>query len=99
MLPPDAVEPREPQPQRFYINDATPEALANILVGNPQGVVSVADELSSFLNSFERYSNNSEGFWLAAYNGDPHTIDRKGSGCCLIRRLSRSVEHQGPVEG
>lgn len=78
-LPLNAVEPKEPQPRRFYINDATPEALANILVGNPQGVVTIADELSSFLSSFERYNVNSEGFWLTAYNGDPHVVDRKGS--------------------
>lgn len=78
-LPPHAIEPREPLPRRFYVNDCTPEALAHILVANPQGVITIADELSSFLASFDRYNNSSEGFWLTAYNGDPYAVDRKGS--------------------
>lgn len=78
-LPPSAVEPKEPVARRFYVNDTTPEALARILVGNPQGVAVIADELASWFASFERYSGDARGFWLTAYNGKPYTIDRKGN--------------------
>jgi putative DNA primase/helicase len=79
LLPKSAVEPKEPVARRFSCNDTTPEALARILVGNRQGVAIIADELASFFASFDRYSGDSRGFWLAAWNGDPYTIDRKGS--------------------
>lgn len=78
-LPLSAVEPREPVARRFYVNDTTPEALARILVGNPQGVAVISDELASWFASFERYSGDAAGFWLTAYNGKPYMIDRKGS--------------------
>lgn len=79
LLPASAVEPKEPVARRFFCNDTTPEALAKILSGNPQGVAVIADELSAFFASFERYNGDSRGFWLAAWNGDPYTIDRKSS--------------------
>jgi len=65
--------------RRFYVNDTTPEALARILVGNPQGVAVIADELASWFASFDRYSGDARGFWLTAYNGEPYMIDRKGN--------------------
>lgn len=77
LMPPAAVEPKEPVARRFFCNDTTPEALAKILTGNRQGVAVIADELATFFASFERYNGDSRGFWLAAYNGDPYTIDRK----------------------
>lgn len=79
ILPASAVEPKEPVARRFFCNDTTPEALAKILSGNPQGVAVIADELSAFFAGFERYNGDSRGFWLAAWNGDPYTIDRKSS--------------------
>lgn len=79
ILPATAVAPREPVARRFYVNDTTPEALARILVGNPQGLAVIADELSSWFASFDRYSGDTRGFWLTAYNGEPHVIDRKGN--------------------
>ena len=78
-MPDDAAEPEEPHRRRTLTMDSTPEALGPILQGNPQGVLSFRDELSGWLESFERYSPGGREFWLEAYGGRPFVIDRKGS--------------------
>lgn len=74
-----ATEPDAPQRRRLIVRDATPEAVAAILSGNPHGTLHVRDELAGWLMSFDRYSPGGREFWLEAYGGRPHTIDRKGS--------------------
>lgn len=76
-MPPAAVEPDEPQRPRLLMQDGTPEAVGDILAGNPNGVLHLRDELAGWLTSFERYSPGGREFWLEAYGGRPHVIDRK----------------------
>lgn len=76
-MPDDAQEPDEPRRRRTMVMDATPEAVAAILEGNPQGTMHFRDELAGWLTSFERYSPGGREFWLEAYGGRSFAIDRK----------------------
>lgn len=68
-----------PVNKRLVINDATIEAVINILARNPHGLLCFRDELSGWLGSMNQYKSNNGGdrsFWLEAYNGNPYTYDR-----------------------
>jgi hypothetical protein len=78
MLPNSAVLPSMPERRRLLVMDATPEALGSILAGNPAGTLSLRDELSAFLTTFDRYSPGGRPFWLEAYGGRSYVVDRKG---------------------
>ncbi|MCA3119606.1 MAG: DUF3987 domain-containing protein [Rhodocyclaceae bacterium] len=81
----------EPEAKRFVVNDATPEALQEILAANPLGVLAFRDELASLLAGMEREGREEQrGFFLSAYSGkEPYVSDRIGRGktrvpaCCL----------------
>lgn len=93
--PDRAIEPLRPSRPRIRVSDATPEALMNVIAGQPKGVVSVRDELSGWLGSFNRYSGGDGGdraFWLEAWGGRPYVIDRVKNGEPItISNLSASV--------
>lgn len=76
-MPASAELPDEPERRRMLVQDATPEAMGDILAGNPNGTLHLRDELAGWLLSFERYSPGGREFWLEAYGGRPHVIDRK----------------------
>lgn len=78
---PDAAElPEPPERGRLLVQDITPESMAAVLSGNPNGVLSLRDELAGWLASFDRYTQGGREFWLEAYGGRPHVIDRKSMG-------------------
>ena len=83
-MPVLAVEPEAPRERRTVISDATPEAVADVLAGNPQGVLCYNDELAGWLESFDRYTSGGRPFWLSAFGGRPHAITRKGAGSIHI---------------
>ena len=74
-IPNAAIFPDEPVRRRPVVQDATVEALAVILSGNPAGTLMVRDELAGWLN-FDKYSNGNRAFWLEAYGGRPFVVDR-----------------------
>jgi len=78
-MPEAAIVPDEPVRRRLLVQDATPEAVGAILAGNPSGTLHLRDELAGWLNSFDRYSPGGREFWLEAFRGSHHVIDRKGS--------------------
>jgi putative DNA primase/helicase len=85
------VEPSAPSPRRIIVNDATFEALHEILRENPAGVLVVRDELTGWWSQLDRQGREGErAFYLQAWNGDTaQTIDRIGRGsinvpnCCV----------------
>ena len=90
--PPGAVTPDEPGLPRVLVSDATPEALAGLVVANPKGVLHYRDELTGWLGSFKRYSSgDSRGLWIEAFGARPYVVDRKTSGVLRIPRLAVSV--------
>jgi hypothetical protein len=78
-MPEIAVIPDEPVRRRLLVMDATPEAVGSILAGNPAGTLHLRDELAGWLMSFDRYSPGGREFWLEAFGGRHHVIDRKGN--------------------
>lgn len=78
-MPEAADEPEPPHRPRMMVQDGTPEAVIEILSGNPNGVLHLRDELAGWLLSFERYSPGGREFWLEAYGGRHFTVDRKSN--------------------
>jgi hypothetical protein len=62
---------------RVVITDATVEATAAILAGNPKGLVLCRDEGSAWLGNIDKHGDGDRAFWLEAYGGRSHTVDRK----------------------
>ena len=83
-LPDSAVIPDKPERRRLLVQDSTPEAIGSILAGNPQGTLHLRDELAGWLMSFDRYTPGGRQFWIEAYGGRPHVIDRKSSPMPLL---------------
>ena len=67
--------------KQYIVKDITMEALAQVLSGNPRGVGVHKDELKGWFSSFDSYRNKGSDTenWLSLYDGDPITINRKGS--------------------
>ncbi len=88
---PDKEKDKIPEPIliKTVISDATPEAVVMQLKHNPRGILILMDELSGFLNTFQRYSKgNDEQFYLSAWSGKPVVVDRK---------TSRSIRINDPI--
>lgn len=63
---------------KTIVSDATPEAVVQQLDKNERGILIYNDELSGFLNTFQRYSKgNDEQFYLSVWSGKPVVVDRK----------------------
>lgn len=78
-----ADEALPPPPLRRYrTTDSTMEALADILIDNPQGVLVYRDELAGLLQSLDREGQEgSRSFYLQGAEGNQgHTTDRIGRG-------------------
>jgi DNA primase len=75
--------PLEPRSRRALVTETTVEALAVKLADNARGLLLARDELAGFFNGLDRYASKSgggssdESFYLSAYNGEPHTVDRR----------------------
>jgi hypothetical protein len=71
-------EPQEPVPVRYRTNDCSYEAIGEILIGNPTGVLIERDELVSLLAHLDRDDQAvARGFYLSGWSGTlPYTFDR-----------------------
>lgn len=67
-----------PTLRRYKVNDSTVEALGEILIENPNGVLAYRDELNGLLRSMDQEGQESaRAFYLQAYDGDQgYTFDR-----------------------
>jgi hypothetical protein len=73
-----AMEVKPPRP-RLVVKDATVEAVQKLLAENPRGLLSLRDELSGWLASFNQYrggNGSDREFWCEAYNGASYSSDR-----------------------
>lgn len=74
----NAPQPPKPQKRRVCVSDTTREALAEILVGSPDGLCQIRDELSGWLGDIGRYGKSGEiSTYLSYWTGEGFTIDRK----------------------
>ncbi len=80
---------------RPLIGNVSVEKVADILSYQNSGILLYHDELSSWIGSFDRYSNGGggadRGFWLTARNGGNYSLDRKVSGSAHVSNLSVSI--------
>lgn len=93
-MPSDCMEPNKPLRRRAVINDTTLESLLKTHGGNPRGLLSMRDEMSSWFANMSRYNSGSDRpAWLEAYGGRPYTVDRvKDDGKPIhIRNFSVSI--------
>ncbi len=80
-MPIDAIDPGNFIEARLYATDPTIERLAALLQARPRGMMLIRDELSGLFANMSRYSGGSDRpFWLEAFNGGRHVVERvKGS--------------------
>ena len=71
-------EPEAPKARRYVLNDATYEALGEVLADNPTGTLAFRDELVSLLKTLDREEfAAARGFFLTAWNGTAgYSFDR-----------------------
>ena len=83
----------EPQQRRFTVDDATVEALQDILAVNPWGTLAYRDELYGLLTSLDKQGQEgSRAFYLTGYDGNKsYQTDRIIRGKTYIPRVCISV--------
>ncbi|MCC5831108.1 MAG: DUF3987 domain-containing protein [Phycisphaeraceae bacterium] len=83
----------KPKRKRYTVNDATVEALGEILADNPNGVIIERDELIGLLKSLERPGQEgARAFYLEGWTGDGSCeSDRIGRGNVRIDGFCLSI--------
>lgn len=97
--PPELPEP--PRCVRHIVSDVTVEALAPILLDNPQGVLLARDELSGWLGSFDKYSGRGgadAAHWLSMHSGESIVVDRKSGAPNTIYIPTAAVSVVGSIQ-
>jgi hypothetical protein len=86
----------KPVRRQLKLEDTSIEAAQEVLRDNPAGVLCLADELSGWFGSMDKYNSGrgaakDRGFWLQAWNGGSYAVNRINRGSYLIENLSVSV--------
>jgi len=79
----DGKPPEKPHYKHLLTTDATIEALAKILQYNRRGIIYYADEITGWARSMGQYKagkGNDRQFWLKAWSGEQHSVDRVKDG-------------------
>jgi hypothetical protein len=86
-MPIDAIDPGNFIEPRLYATDPTIERLAALLQVKPRGMMLIRDELAVLFANMGRYSRGSDRpFWLEAWNGKRHVVERV-SGSSVVEQL------------
>jgi hypothetical protein len=82
-----------PPRKRYVVNDATVQALSEVLAENPNGVTLVRDELIGFLKSLDMESQQAaRAFYLEAWDGTgSYESDRIGRGNTRVEAVCLSM--------
>ncbi len=73
-------EPEKPIRKRNHVSDITVEALAPIMMDNPEGIMLIRDELAGWITSMNQYKGgkgNDVQFFLECWSGGQYSVDRK----------------------
>lgn len=85
---------RPAQPASLFIDDITPEALADLLGTEPRGVLMLKEELVALFD-FGRYSSSSgasaRGFLVTTYDAAETWFHRKSSGATHIANAAMTI--------
>lgn len=86
-------QPEQPIPRRYVVNNFSLEALGEVLIGNPDGVLAYNDELYGLLKMIDQPGREElHSFMLSAWNGDgSFTFDRIKRGCRYLKYVCVSV--------
>lgn len=85
-------EGEAPTRRRYVVNDLTYEKLGEILAANPDGVLSVRDEMRGlFLSLAREESAPARAFYLQAWSGGRYTFDRIGRGTVTVDDARLSI--------
>lgn len=85
-------ESAEPVRRRYVVNDLTYEKLGEILAANPDGVLSVRDEMRGLFMSLAREkAAPARAFYLQAWSGGRYTFDRIGRGTVTVDDARLSI--------
>lgn len=88
---------KPPMPRRLLSHDATMESVQTILSHQDRGIGILRDELAGLIGAMDKYSGNGNGgaadraFWLQAYNGGSHVVDRVSRGTIAINNLLATI--------
>jgi hypothetical protein len=86
-MPVAAIDPGNFIEPRLYANDPTIERLSPLLQARPRGLMLIRDELAGLFANMSRYSGGSDRpFWLEAWNGGRHVVERQ-SGSLVVEHL------------
>lgn len=98
--PTDAKSPEVPVRPRFRVADSTVQQLGAILAGNPKGLLLIRDELTGWLGSMDQFGGHGadRAFYLQAWNGGSHTIDRVKFNGVSIRICHVSLAILGGIQ-
>ncbi len=81
-----------PTRPRYVVNDLTYEKLGEVLAQNPDGVLSVRDEVRGLLLHLAREeSAPARAFYLQAWSGGRYTFDRIGRGTVTVPDARLSI--------
>jgi Protein of unknown function (DUF3987) len=86
--------PEEPRLRQKIINNATTEAIADILANNPAGVLNFRDELSGFFGGMDLYHEKGgidRSYWLEAKDGGGFTVNRRRSKPIIVKNNAVTV--------
>ena len=89
-----AASASKPQLRQKIANDATQEALGELLAKNSSGLLYSSDELAGWLGSMDVYRNKpgkDRPFWLTAKDGGGYTVNRRTSDTLVIENCAISV--------
>jgi hypothetical protein len=76
-MPVEAIDPGDFIYPRLYATDPTIERLAPLIQTRPRGMTLIRDELSGLFANMCRYSGgNDRPFWLEAWDGNRHIVER-----------------------
>jgi len=86
-------KPDGPNRRTLFTNDATVEALHELHVNNPQGVLVYRDELSGFVENMSKQGREGERqFFLEGWSGDgTYSLSRVGRGDVYVDQLCLTV--------
>jgi hypothetical protein len=91
VMPIEAIDPGAFVEPRLYSNDPTIEKLSTLLQAKPRGALLIRDELAGLFANMSRYSGGSDrSFWLEAWNGGRHIVERQ-SGSVVVEHLLMGV--------
>ncbi len=66
-----------PRYRRLFVSDVTIEAVGDVLADNPEGILCKRNELAGWYDTIDRYHSGSKPFWIEAYDGGAHVVDRR----------------------